>query len=307
MDQDLKGKTTIITGGGTGIGRGIALRLAELGVRVVICGRRLDRLEAALEVIQSAGGQGLLVQADISEVDDARRVIQAALEAYGRIDILVNNAGIDGGDHLHEMAPEAWDRVMKVNMRGPFLMTRFALPIMREQKYGQIINISSESGIEYYHADGAYGLSKHSLNAFGEYVQRENQEHGIRVNTICPGMVVTEMSKNSAGLDHSKCLYPEDIADLAAWLLTRRTNIKIGRPMLYVDKVLLRSRKTVLYSAGAKRPRPAYFTGRNQDRGGGGAVPAGPDETRSTGKNGKMPGSPSAAAVRRSKNGSGEW
>lgn len=103
---------------------------------------------------------------------------------------------------------------------------------MRTQRSGHIINISSESGMNYYDKDTVYGVSKHALNAFGEFVQRENQELGIRVNTICPGMVVTEMTEDDIGLDHSKCLYPEDIADLAIWLLTRRPNIKIGAPIL---------------------------------------------------------------------------
>jgi NAD(P)-dependent dehydrogenase (short-subunit alcohol dehydrogenase family) len=121
---------------------------------------------------------------------------------------------------------------MAVNLRGPFLLTRAVLPYMRQQRSGHIINISSESGLEYYPGDGAYGVSKHALNAFSEYTQRENQEFNIRVNTICPGMVVTEMTDDSTGLDRSKCLYPEDIADLVVWLLTRRDNIKIGTPIL---------------------------------------------------------------------------
>jgi NADP-dependent 3-hydroxy acid dehydrogenase YdfG len=103
---------------------------------------------------------------------------------------------------------------------------------MRAKGQGHIINISSESGLEYYQGNGAYGVSKHALNALGEFIQRENQDFGVRVDTICPGMVITEMSKDSKGLDHSKCLYPEDIADLVVWLLTRRQNIKIGTPIL---------------------------------------------------------------------------
>jgi NADP-dependent 3-hydroxy acid dehydrogenase YdfG len=86
--------------------------------------------------------------------------------------------------------------------------------------------------LEYYQGNGAYGVSKHALNALGEFVQRENQEYGVRVDTICPGMVITEMTQESQGLDHSKCLYPEDIAELVLWLLTRRQNIKIGTPIL---------------------------------------------------------------------------
>ena len=87
-------------------------------------------------------------------------------------------------------------------------------------------------GLEYFPGNGAYGVSKHALNALAEYIQRENQELGIRVDTICPGMVVTEMSRDTPGLDHGKCLFPEDIADLVVWLLSRRPNVKIGTPIL---------------------------------------------------------------------------
>jgi NAD(P)-dependent dehydrogenase (short-subunit alcohol dehydrogenase family) len=228
----LEGKTAFVTGGGTGIGRGIALALAEEGVSVVVCGRRLHRLEETMEAIRNQGGNALAIQADVSKEEDIKRLVQATLEAYGRIDILVNNAGVGGGDDTHQMEAADWDYVMSVNLRGVFLFTRHVLPHMRRQRSGHIINISSESGLEYYTGDTAYGTSKHALNAFGEYVQRENQELNIKVNTICPGMVVTEMSENSPGLNHDKCLYPEDIADLAIWLLTRRQNLKIGTPIL---------------------------------------------------------------------------
>jgi 3-oxoacyl-[acyl-carrier protein] reductase len=228
----LEGKVAIVTGGGTGIGRGIALALAAEGAQVVVCGRRLDRLEATVAEIQKAGGRARAVQADVAEGKDVERLVDVALQAYGRIDILVNNAGVSEGGPVHELDPQVWQRVMDTNLKGPFLLTRVVLPAMRRQRRGHIINISSESGIEYYTEDAVYGVSKHALNDFGEFVQRENQEYNIRVNTICPGMVVSEMTEDSKGLDRSKCLYPEDIADLVVWLLTRRENIKIGTPIL---------------------------------------------------------------------------
>jgi NAD(P)-dependent dehydrogenase (short-subunit alcohol dehydrogenase family) len=170
--------------------------------------------------------------ADISNEKDVERLVQSTLEVFGKVDILINNAAIDGGNSIHVHAVDEWDRIQAINLRGPFLAAHAVLPIMRAQRQGQIVNISSESGLEHYPGDGAYGVSKHALNALGEYIQRENQELGIRVNTICPGMVVTEMTQNSPGLDHDKCLYPEDIAELVIWLVTRRPNIKIGTPIL---------------------------------------------------------------------------
>lgn len=230
--QNLRGKVAIVTGGGSGIGRGIALALAREGIRVAICGRRSRPLQEAVRHIQEAGGEALAVSADVSLQEDVDRLVQEVSGAWGPIDILVNNAGIGGGGYVHDHDVAAWDRIMAVNLRGPFLMCRAVLPDMRRRRSGHIVNISSESGLEYYKGNGAYGVSKHALNAFGELVQRENQELGIRVDTICPGMVVTEMSEGNPALDESKCLYPEDIADLVLWLLSRRQNTKIGRPLL---------------------------------------------------------------------------
>lgn len=230
--KELAGRSAIVTGGGTGIGRGIVLALAKKGVKVSLCGRRKLQVQAVVQEIIDGGGQALGVQADVSREEDVDRLVRSTIDLYGTVDILVNNAAIDGGDAIHAHSIAEWDQIMAVNLRGPFLLCRAVLPIMRAREEGHIINISSESGMEYYPRDGAYGVSKHALNALGEYVQRENQDLGIRVDTICPGMVVTEMTESSHGLDHARCLYPEDISDLVIWLLTRRDNIKIGRPIL---------------------------------------------------------------------------
>lgn len=228
----LEGQVAIVTGGGSGIGRGVAVALATEGAQVVVCGRRSAPLDETVSAINMVGGDGLAIQADVSDPAEIDHLVNSTLKAFGKIDILINNAGVGGGDQIHKHDLKDWEKVMAINLNGPFFVARLVLPHMRSQRKGHIINISSESGLEYYPGDGAYGITKHALNAMGEYIQRENQEFGIRVNTICPGMVVTEMTQHSAGLDHSKCLYPEDIADLVIWLLTRRANIKIGTPIL---------------------------------------------------------------------------
>lgn len=230
--QDLSGKRAIVSGGGTGIGEGIALALADHGVSVAVLGRRSEPIEKTAAAIGEQGGEAVAIEADVSSASEARRAVATVAKLYGRVDILVNNAGISGSGPIHEHSVKVWDRVLAINLRGPFLLARYVLPIMREQQNGHIINISSESGLEHYPGGGAYGVSKHALNALAEYIQRENQELGIRVDTICPGMVVTEMTDQLPGLDHAKSLYPEDIADLTIWLLSRRSNIKIGRPVL---------------------------------------------------------------------------
>jgi len=225
-------KVAIVTGGGSGIGHGIALALARSGVHVAICGRRQASLDETIQAISQAGGDGMSIQADVSDTQYVERIVAQIIERYESIDYLVNNAGIGGGAPIHEHSIEDWDRVMAVNLRGPFLMSRAVLPVMRAKGAGHIIQISSESGIEYYPGNGAYGVAKHALNALSEFIQRENQDFNIRVDTICPGMVLSEMTMNDPGLNHDRCLTPEDIADLVLWLLSRRTNIKIGTPIL---------------------------------------------------------------------------
>jgi 3-oxoacyl-[acyl-carrier protein] reductase len=158
----LDNQVAIVTGGGTGIGRGVAIALAGEGARVVVCGRRKEPLEETASAIRARGGEALAVQADVTDERDVNQTIQATLDAYGRIDLLVNNAGISGGDPIQRHDVKDWDQVMDINLRGSFLMARAVLPAMRMQRKGHIINISSESGLEYYPGDGSYGVSKHA-------------------------------------------------------------------------------------------------------------------------------------------------
>jgi NAD(P)-dependent dehydrogenase (short-subunit alcohol dehydrogenase family) len=231
MDK-LEGTTAIVTGGGTGIGAAISQTLGKLGVNVVVCGRRQPPISSTVDAIRAGRGQACAVRADVAREEDVDRVVWTAVDTYGGVDILINNAGIYAGGAIHTHTVATWDQVMAVNLRGPFLLSRAVLPHMRGKRRGHIINISAESGVEHFAGDGAYGVSKHALNALSEYVQRENQEYGIRVDVVCPGMVVTDMTAEERGLDPRKSLYPQDVADLVVWLLTRRDNIKIGAPVV---------------------------------------------------------------------------
>ncbi len=228
----MEGKVAIVTGGATGIGFGIARRFAQSGALVTVCGRRRSRLDELTAASQHEGWTVSTMQADVSKERDVEHLVDRVLERHGRIDILVNNAGIGGGAEIHAHGVQEWDQILAVNLRGPFLLSRYVLPIFRAQHSGHVIMISSELAMNHYGGDGAYGVSKHALNALAEYIQVENQSHGVRVDTICPGMVVTEMTEGQAGLNQERCLEPADIAELAYWLVTRRDNIKIGTPLL---------------------------------------------------------------------------
>lgn len=233
VHTSLKDKVALVTGGGSGIGRAIAIALSGQGARLIVCGRRADKIAETADQIQQTGRNALAVRADVAEAVEVQRLVQVAWHTFGRVDILVNNAGIsaDAGQ-VHELDLPSWEQMLAVNLRGPLLTCRAVLPRMRAQRSGHIINISSESGLEYYPGDAAYGLTKHALNDLGEYIQRENQDWNIRVNTICPGMVISEMTEKAIGLNHARCLEPEDIAELVVFLLTRRENIKIATPIL---------------------------------------------------------------------------
>ncbi|MGD8621178.1 MAG: SDR family oxidoreductase [Anaerolineales bacterium] len=230
--SSLSNEVCLISGGGTGIGAGIAKRFAVEGAKVVVCGRREKPLRQVVSDIIDIGGSGIAVAADVSREEDVERLLNDAETTFGKVTILVNNAGISGGVEIHKQSTRSWDQIIAVNLRGPFLLSRAVLPGMRECREGHIINISSEAGLEHYSGSGAYGVSKHALNALSEFIQTENQGFGIRVDSICPGMVVTEMTEGRQGLNEELCLFPEDIADLAFFLVTRRPNIKIGSPIL---------------------------------------------------------------------------
>ncbi len=195
----LKGKVALITGGSRGIGRAVALAFAEAGASLVVSSRnkRPAELQKVAEEIQAKGGKALAIPAHVGKKEDVQNLVQKTLKELGRIDILVNNAGVNPVlSTLVDLEEEAFEKVIEVNLKGAFLMSKAVAREMIKQGGGRIINISSISGLRA-RADGtgAYCISKAAMNMMTQVMARELAPHNILVNAIAPGSIKTEFSR----------------------------------------------------------------------------------------------------------------
>lgn len=193
--MNLGDKVAIVTGSGRGIGKAIALRLAEAGAAVVVSDISADSANLTAGEIRASGGQSLAVVADVSLAADVGRMVGAVMAAYGRIDILVNNAGITRDHLIMRMPEEDWDTVLAVNLKSVFLCTKVVLKPMLKQRWGRIISISSISGIVGNQGQANYTAAKAGIIGFTRTVAREVASRHITVNAIAPGFIETEMTR----------------------------------------------------------------------------------------------------------------
>lgn len=213
--MNLKEKTAVITGGGSGIGAAIATELARQGASVVVAGRNLEKLEAVCEQYPD---QIFAIAADVGNRDEATNLIKQANEKLGHIDILINSAGTNVPNRMmHNLDPADWDKMMQVNATGAFNCIRETLPQMRERRDGLVINISSISGLRAAALGGVgYNASKFAVSGLGMSVGDEVREEGIRVTNIYPGEVDTPIlvKRPSPVSDEHRAniLKPEDVA-----------------------------------------------------------------------------------------------
>ncbi len=185
-------RVAIVTGGGTGIGRNVALEFAKAGADVAICSRNRANLEKTAEEIESLGRRSLAVPTDVSVVEQVRNMVKKAVDKFGRIDILVNNSGTSRRALIVDMTEDDWDDVLATNLKGAFLCTQAVVRYMMEQKYGKIINISSLSGIRNTHlACANYNASKAGIIQLTRDTAAELGPYGINTNCIAPGAVET--------------------------------------------------------------------------------------------------------------------
>lgn len=226
--MDFKGKTALITGSSRGIGRAIALKLASLGAGIgVHCVSKMELAQKLCEEINSAGGKAFAFAADISESSKVDEMMDGFIEKFEKIDILVNNAGVVSDCPLAGMQDEGWKRVIDVNLTGTFNMCRAAARHMMMKRYGRIVNLSSFIATKGGRGQSNYASSKAGIEALTRSLAIELGSRGITVNSVCPGAVETDMSRESIGRSRERIISiiplkrlgsPEEVASLVAFL-----------------------------------------------------------------------------------------
>jgi NAD(P)-dependent dehydrogenase (short-subunit alcohol dehydrogenase family) len=229
----LAGQVAVITGAGRGIGKAIALKLADLGAHTVLCGRSREPLEQTAFAIKDAGHKTSAMQCDVTDLRSVESMAERVERIFQRLDILVNNAGVSGATGpLLQLAPENWDLIFNTNLRGVYYCIRSLAPLMIKARNGHIINISSLAGKNPLPNQAAYAASKWGLNGLSYSVAEELRAHNIRVSVICPGSVHTEFSPHE-GKNAKKMLQASDVAHAVAMLVTQA-------PQSFASEILLR-------------------------------------------------------------------
>ena len=230
MGQKLEGKVALVTGASSGIGRATALALGEMGVKLALVGRSAQKLKA---VADRAGGDALVLPADLTEPGAVSQVVDATIERFGRIDIVLPNAGLYIPGDVAEGDPDAWDELIAVNVNSVFRLARAVLPGMIAQGGGQIVVTSSVAGHQAIHWEPVYSASKHAIQAFVHGLRRQTMKHNIRIGSVAPGIVLNELwgYTDPAAIDAKVAaregLRSEDVADAVLYMLTRPANVTI--------------------------------------------------------------------------------
>ncbi|BCL25693.1 SDR family NAD(P)-dependent oxidoreductase [Streptomyces aurantiacus] len=214
----LEGRIALVTGGSSGIGRGISEALARAGARVVIVARKEAELAATVEELSALGCRAARVSADLSTRTGVREAAEQAAGVFGEPDILVNCAGVNLRPPMSELSEEAWDSTMALNLDAPFLLGQRFGPAMAERGFGRIIHITSQQAHRAFVQSGAYGVSKGALESLARSQAEAWSPHGVTVNTLVPGFVMTPLNQRLSS-------DPDKVAALAARTLTGRNGL----------------------------------------------------------------------------------
>ena len=234
--QELKGKMALITGGSRGIGKAIALALAEEGVNVAITGRNEEKLKEVVQEIERKGVKSAYAVFDITSKTEVYGALEKLQKDFGKVDILVNNAGIAAFGGILEMEDEKWEEIVKTNLFGAYYVVKAVVPNMVERKSGDIINISSTAGLKGNAMTSAYSASKFGLIGMSESMMLELRKQNIRVTTLMPSTIASDMSKEVLKItdgNPEKVLQPEDFAELVVDLLKLNKRAMLANASLW--------------------------------------------------------------------------
>ncbi|NVM01915.1 MAG: SDR family oxidoreductase [Candidatus Helarchaeota archaeon] len=249
--MSLEGKVAIVTGGGRGIGRAIALDFAKNGADVVVAARTESEIENVAEEIRKLDRQSLAIRTDMIEEESIKNLISITFEKFKKIDILVNNAGLSGASPIASMKTEEWDRIINVNLRGVMIATREVLKFMKKQKSGYIISIASGFGIEGQPFLSAYGVTKAGVILFNEVLAKEVKY--IKAYVINPGLIDTKLARLSTGKKEP----PEIIGPIASYLASDENKLPSG---IVVKRIQLDNMKAAISPLIQGRTYPDWKT-----------------------------------------------
>lgn len=225
--RKLADRIAVVTGAGRGLGRAIARGLAREGAGLVLVARSQDELATAADELTSAGADVLAVPGDVTDELFVEGLFQQSRGRFGRIDLLVNNAGAFDGGPLDELSVEAWDKVIAVNLRAPFLCTRAAMRVMKRQAGGRIINIGSISAQRVRPNSGPYSASKHGLWGLTQVTALEGRDFGITCCCLHPGNIHVERRYTDKPEDAEPMMRPDEVAEVAVLMATLPPHVEM--------------------------------------------------------------------------------
>lgn len=246
MPGSLEGKTALVTGGGSGIGRAASLAYAKDGAKVVVADVNVEGGEETVQLIKETGGEAILVHADVSKPEDTQAMVAQAVETFGSLDCAFNNAGIGGGKERHLTADyleDDWDRVMSINLKGVWLCMKAEIPQMMKQGKGAIVNTASIAGLVGLSGTVAYVAAKHGVTGLTKAAAMEYAKSGIRVNAVCPGYIQTPLVQGifdeidgyrervASRHPMDRLGEPEEIAQAVLWLSSDSASFVTGHNM----------------------------------------------------------------------------
>jgi NADP-dependent 3-hydroxy acid dehydrogenase YdfG len=193
MSNNIDGKVVVITGASSGLGEATALHLSSQGANLVLGARRADRINALADKLAGNNGKAIALETDVTDRDQVKRLVDAAVQTYGRIDVMINNAGLMPQSLLESLMVDDWDRMIDVNIKGVLYGIAAALPYMKDRKSGHIINVSSVAGHKVGPGGAVYSATKHAVLALSEGLRQEVKPYNIRTTVISPGAVATEL------------------------------------------------------------------------------------------------------------------